>query len=226
MCGRRPRQCDPRNVARLVVLCSAPFSASPSDFFFAHCSTSAGAGLIWGLGAALLLWLILPVGILPLLSGAARPMAQLTDARDHFPELVAYLTCLGMPVGVALGIRGSRRNSLEKSPFHWWRAIIVGGFAGIIGGLIFGRWSSAGDFFPLIAGLGGLNSSRRHRGPPVRCGDVHRRQFRPAFPARCPGLRFIHGLGSRVCDLLVVLGPAHTFSARLRVEIGLVGGSW
>ena len=126
--------------------------------FFAHCSTSAGAGLIWGLGAALLLWLILPVGILPLLSGAARPMAQLTDARDHFPELVAYLTCLGMPVGVALGIRGSRRNSLEKSPFHWWRAIIVGGFAGIIGGLIFGRWSSAGDFFPLIAGLGGLNS--------------------------------------------------------------------
>jgi hypothetical protein len=126
--------------------------------FFAHCSTSAGAGLIWGLGAALLLWLILPVGILPLLSGAARSMAQLTDARDHFPELVAYLTCLGMPVGVALGIRGGRRNSLAQSSFHLWRAIIVGGFAGIIGGMIFGRWSSAGDFFPLIAGLGGLNS--------------------------------------------------------------------
>jgi hypothetical protein len=126
--------------------------------FFAHRATSSGAGLIWGLGAALLLWLILPVGILPLFSGATRSMAQLTDARDHFPELVAYLTCLGMPVGVALGIRGGRRNKLKKSPFHWWRAIIAGGFAGIIGGMIFGRWSSAGDFFPLIAGLDRLNS--------------------------------------------------------------------
>jgi hypothetical protein len=126
--------------------------------FLANCSTSPGAGIIWGLSAAFLFWLILPVGILPLVSGTARSMAQLTDARDHFPELVAYLTCLGMPVGVALGIRGGRRNSLAQPPFHWWRAIIAGGFAGIIGGMIFGRWSSAGDFFPLITGLGGLKS--------------------------------------------------------------------
>src|SRR5260370_36699534 len=119
--------------------------------FFAHRATSSGAGLIWGLGAALLLWLALPVGILPLFSGTTRSMAQLTDARDHFPELVAYLTCLGMPVGVALGIRGGRHNKLEKSPFHWWRAIIAGGFAGIIGGMIFGRWYPPGGFFPLIS---------------------------------------------------------------------------
>ncbi len=126
--------------------------------FFAHRATSAGAGLIWGLGAAFFLWLILPAGILPLLSGAAHSMAQLSDARDHFPELVAYLICLGMPVGVTLGIRGGISRKPGTSPFHWWRAIIVGGFAGVLGGMIFGHWSSAGDFFPLIAGLSVPNS--------------------------------------------------------------------
>jgi hypothetical protein len=126
--------------------------------FFAHRATSSGAGLIWGLGAAFLLWLVLPAGILPLLAGSKHSMAKLADARIQFPELVAYLTCLGMPVGVTLGIRGSSRGGLENSPYHWWRAIVVGGFAGVLGGMIFGRWSSAGDFFPLIAGLGVVNS--------------------------------------------------------------------
>jgi hypothetical protein len=125
--------------------------------FFAHRATSSGAGLIWGLGAAFFLWLILPAGILPLLLGA-HSMAQLSDARDHFPELVACLICLGLPVGVALGIRGGLRKRPGQSPFHLWRAIFVGGFAGVLGGMIFGRWSSAGDYFPLIVGLGDLNS--------------------------------------------------------------------
>jgi hypothetical protein len=126
--------------------------------FFAPRATSSGAGLIWGLGAAFLLWLVLPAGILPLLAGSDHSMAKLTDARNQFPELVAYLICLGMPVGVTLGIRGGSRGRLADSPFHWWRAIIVGGFAGVLGGIISGRWSSAGDFFPLIAGLGVANS--------------------------------------------------------------------
>jgi hypothetical protein len=126
--------------------------------FFAHRASSSGAGLIWGLGAAFLLWVVLPVGILPLLAGSDHSMAKVTDARKQFPELVAYLICLGMPVGVTLGIRGGSRGRLENSPFHWWRAITVGGFAGVLGGMIFGRWSSAGDFFPLIAGLGVANS--------------------------------------------------------------------
>ena len=126
--------------------------------FFAYRATSSGAGLIWGLGAAFLLWLVLPAGILPLLAGSGRSMAKLADAREQFPELVAYLICLGMPVGVTLGVRGGLRGRLKNPPFHWWRAIIVGGFAGVLGGMIFGRWSSAGDFFPLIAGLGELHS--------------------------------------------------------------------
>jgi hypothetical protein len=98
---------------------------------FAYRATSSGAGLIWGLGAAFLLWLVLPAGILPLLAGSGRSMAKLADAREQFPELVAYLIFLG---------------------------IFVGGFAGVLGGMIFGRWSSAGDFFPLIAGLGEFHS--------------------------------------------------------------------
>jgi hypothetical protein len=126
--------------------------------FFAHRATSSGAGLIWGLGAALLLWLVLPAGILPLMTGSGHPMASLTDARDQFPELIAFLICLGMPVGVTLGIRCGIARRRENLPFHWWRAIVVGGFAGILGGMIFGRWSAAGDFFPLIAGLSTPNS--------------------------------------------------------------------
>ncbi len=56
---------------------------------FAYRATSSGAGLIWGLGAAFLLWLVLPAGILPLLASSGRSMAKLADARDQFPELVA-----------------------------------------------------------------------------------------------------------------------------------------
>ena len=126
--------------------------------FFAYRATSSGAGLIWGLGVAFLLWLILPAGILPLLAGSERSMAKLADAREQFPELVAYLICLGMPVGVTLGVRGGLRGRLKNPPFHLWRAITVGGFAGVLGAMIFGRWSSAGDFFPLVAGLGELHS--------------------------------------------------------------------
>jgi hypothetical protein len=125
--------------------------------FFAHRATNSGAGLIWGLGAAFFLWLIIPAGILPLLLGG-HSMAQLSDARNHFREMVAYLICLGLPVGVALGIRGGLRTRPGMLPFHWWRAIFVGGFAGVLSGMIFGRWSSAGDYFPLIAGLGEFNS--------------------------------------------------------------------
>lgn len=126
--------------------------------FFAHRATSSGAGLIWGLGAAFLLWLVLPAGILPLLIGSGHSMAKLADARDQFPELVAYLICLGMPVGVTLGVRGSFRGKLKNQPFHWWRAIMVGGFSGVLGGMIFARWSVAGDFFPLPLG----ERSHRH----------------------------------------------------------------
>jgi hypothetical protein len=126
--------------------------------FFAHRATSAGAGLIWGLGYALLLWLTIPAGIVPMLHGSGATMAMLSDARAQFPELVAYLLCLGMPVGIGLGIRGGLRSRAGQPPFRLARAIVAGGLAGIVGGLIFGGWMSEGDFFPLLAGVGELHT--------------------------------------------------------------------
>jgi uncharacterized membrane protein YagU involved in acid resistance len=126
--------------------------------FFAKRATSAGAGLIWGVASALLLWMLIPAGILPMLKGNERSMGMLSDARAQFPELVAYLLCLGMPVGVGLGIRGGLRSRAGQTSFRMGRAIVAGGLAGTFGGLIFGRWMSEGDFFPLLAGVGELHS--------------------------------------------------------------------
>ena len=76
---------------------------------FAQRTHSPGEGLIWGLGSALLAWLLIPVGLIPLLNSAARSSAMLTDARARFPELVAYLVLLGTPVGLTFGILGASR---------------------------------------------------------------------------------------------------------------------
>jgi hypothetical protein len=126
--------------------------------FFGQRATSGGGGLIWGLAAGFLVWIVFPTGIMPLFSRASHSMARIADARNQFPELVEYLLCLGMPVGLTLGIRSSVRKTPAKQPFHLGRALVVGGFAGVLGGAVFGHWSSAGDFFPLIAGLGELHS--------------------------------------------------------------------
>src|SRR6266436_6672735 len=66
-------------------------------------AVSPGAGLIWGLGYALVLWLAVPAGILTLpthggLSGGMPGMVDTTRAR--FPELVAYVLCFGVPLGL------------------------------------------------------------------------------------------------------------------------------
>ena len=125
---------------------------------FARRATSAGAGLIWGLAAAFLMWLVFPAGLLPLFTRGTHAMAALGDAREQFPLLVGYLVCLGMPVGLVLGIRGGLRPSTTDPQFHWTRAIVAGGMAGLLGGFIFDRWMSAGEFFPLLSGLRELPS--------------------------------------------------------------------
>ncbi len=120
--------------------------------FFARRASSAGAGLIWGLGAALLLWIVLPTLETPFRGDRRELSNMLDETRKRFPELVAYLVCLGMPIGIALGIRGGLHRRDLETPFRWGRAIVAGGFAGIASGLIFGYWMLKGDFFPLIAG--------------------------------------------------------------------------
>jgi len=120
---------------------------------FARRATSAGAGLIWGLAAAFLMWVVFPAGVAPLYRRGFHAMAALGDVQDRFPLLVAYLVCLGMPVGLVLGIRNGMRSAGSQHHFHWARAVVAGGLAGVLGGTIFDRWMSAGQFFPLLSGL-------------------------------------------------------------------------
>ena len=115
-------------------------------------AVSPGAGLLWGLGYALLLWLVGPAGLFPLLEGA-RAMGMLDTARAHFPELVAYLLLFGLPLGLTLGILGGLHPLPGQTGFSLPRALVVGGVAGIVGGWAFGKWMAQVNFFPLIAGL-------------------------------------------------------------------------
>jgi hypothetical protein len=128
--------------------------------FFARRATSPGAGLIWGLGSSFLLWILTAGGFFHLVATTGRSAIMLQDAQGHFSELVAYVLCLGMPVGVGLGIRGGFRASRPDKKFAWGRAIVAGGFAGTLGGLIFGRWVSSGNYYPLLVGFGELSSRR------------------------------------------------------------------
>src|SRR5713101_4080991 len=57
--------------------------------FFTRRAANPGAGLIWGLSCAFLLWVMLPAGMIPLLGASAHSAAMLRAARDRFPELVA-----------------------------------------------------------------------------------------------------------------------------------------
>jgi hypothetical protein len=145
-----------RSVAQSI-LCGLLFGAV-FGLVFAKRASSPGAGLIWGLAFAVLVWIVFPAGILPLLAVGSHSM--LVDARERFPELVALLLCLGMPVGLALGLSGGLHSAVVPVKFNWRRAIIAGAFAGVLGGMIFGRWVSSGDYFPLLAGYGPLNISR------------------------------------------------------------------
>jgi len=126
--------------------------------FFARRATSPGAGLIWGLGSSFLLWILVPGGFFRLAAGTGGSTMTLQDAQGHFSHLVAYVLCLGMPVGVGLGMQGAICTVTADQKFSWGRAVVAGGFAGTLGGLIFGRWVSSGDYFPLLAGFGELSS--------------------------------------------------------------------
>ncbi|HTV64052.1 MAG TPA: hypothetical protein VMD98_00535 [Bryocella sp.] len=127
-------------------------------WLFARRANTAGAGLIWGLAAAFLLWLIFPLGLPPLLSRHQNSVAMVADATARFPTLVAYLVCLGMPVGVVLGARRGFVMPIADKRFHWRRALVAGALAGVLGGAIFDRWMSAGDYFPLLSGLAQTSS--------------------------------------------------------------------
>jgi uncharacterized membrane protein YagU involved in acid resistance len=132
-------------------------------------AVSPGAGLVWGLGYALILWLAIPAGILPMVMSGMPAMGILDTARAHFAELVAYVLCFGAPLGLALGtwrgltkvLESKRAGQTQPDParFSLPRGLVVGGLAGILGGWAFGQWMAQVNFFPLIAGL--VNSDSR-----------------------------------------------------------------
>jgi hypothetical protein len=121
-------------------------------------ATTPGAGLIWGLGFAFVLWLAVPVGLSSAASGGVQAMGMLDTARARFPQLVGYIVCFGAPLGIALGSWGIFRRDDTRPRFSWARALVVGGLAGIVGGWAFGKWMAQAGFFPLIAGLVGSQS--------------------------------------------------------------------
>jgi hypothetical protein len=115
--------------------------------FFARRATSLGAGLIWGIAAALLVWIVVTAGIVPLFYGE-QSMPMLNHARSSFPQLVAYLVCLGMPVGVVLGAWGEFHLRTKQTKFSWGRATAAGGLAGALAGIVF-QWVASGNYLPL-----------------------------------------------------------------------------
>src|SRR5262249_50329801 len=95
--------------------------------FFSRRATSAGAGLIWGLGFAFLAWVCFPNGAVGIIFHHTNA-TMFADARDRFPHLVAYILCLGAPVGLAFGIWGGLHPMTQQPKFHIGRAIVTGGF--------------------------------------------------------------------------------------------------
>jgi hypothetical protein len=61
---------------------------------------------------------VIPTGTDLLLPRSASSNAMLNDAQARFPQLVAYLVCLGMPVGVVLGVRGGLRPKEGQQQFR------------------------------------------------------------------------------------------------------------
>ncbi len=118
-------------------------------------ATSPGSGLLWALGTLALFWLLGPAGVFALLSGD--DMREV--ARGAFPQLVAYIVCLALPLGLVLGAWTTLLPDDGRPPYSLPRALIGGGIAGLVGGWVFGQWMSQVEFFPLIAGLVGSESA-------------------------------------------------------------------
>ena len=139
--------------------------------FFSSRALTPGAGLVWALGYAFLLWLSVPAGVLPVVLGVMPEMGMLDTARSHFSELVGYIICYGMPLGLTIGTilsvwgGGTRLSEMAEAAetsrvvqpygdrFSFSRALCGGGLAGVIGGWAFGKWMEQVNFFPLVAGL-------------------------------------------------------------------------
>jgi tetrahydromethanopterin S-methyltransferase subunit G len=127
--------------------------------FFSESCSNPGAGLIWGLAYAFLLWMVFSATVFAWFRGGRQANAMFDSAREHFPALVGYLLFLGTPLGIVLGLVGEFRPRPRRTQFSWSHAIVVGSLSGVTAAWVFEMWMSKGGFFPL---LGQLMASRSH----------------------------------------------------------------
>ena len=118
---------------------------------------------MWGMVSALLWWIVLPVTLFSVVLGRQSGWSVET-ARSAFPLLLGYLVCYGAVLGMAhrffSALLRSRQPRVTPRRFArgWPRALVIGGLAGLVGGLTFGAWMARVGFFPLVAGLVGSDS--------------------------------------------------------------------
>lgn len=92
---------------------------------------SVGTGLSWGLAFGFLFWLAIPVSLLTASRGGGmQAMGVLDVARARFPQLVASLLLLGVPLGLLGGALGARHGVRRASGLA--RTIVTG----LVGGLL------------------------------------------------------------------------------------------
>lgn len=114
-------------------------------FVLGHRFHGPGRGLVWSLGVAFL------VGMFAL--------AGVRDTVELFPHLVRLLVGFGAPVGFVVGLWNAWRAPQDRKPIDLSRALVVGGFAGVVGGWAFGKWMAQQGMLPLVAGLVGSDAS-------------------------------------------------------------------
>ncbi len=131
--------------------------------FLGRLVNTAGSGLLWGEAHALLWWIVGPLTLFPLLS-ESQPAWTVDAARSAFPALVGYMVGYGAVLGLAYSgfsavlVDGLGRAVLRRVTPDFLLAAVVGGLAGLVGGLAFGVWMERVGFFPLVAALVGLDS--------------------------------------------------------------------
>lgn len=130
---------------------------------FGRLISSPGSGLMWGVTYGLLLWLIGPLTLLPLISGEGS-IWSVAVARQWFPLLFPHVIAFGAVPGLAYPLVSAvltgkwRWDRVRVLSLSLVRAVVIGGIAGLVGGLAFGRWMAHVGFYPLVAGLVGSDN--------------------------------------------------------------------
>ena len=113
-----------------------------------------GAGLLWGLAWALMLWLAGPAS---LLARGGEGLCSLDLAQRSFPLLAGLLLCIGAPLGVTVGAFAAPAPDPSGPRHSLGRAVVVGGAAGLVAALLFGRLAVAPELRPAWAGGAGMS---------------------------------------------------------------------